>query len=183
MPCAVYCTGHFLLFLNKEKPSDDKVLIAPKHCSSYRSEKNSFHLSGIADLQSQVLYPYLKVHRSCELLSTLSKKGGIFFSIASGFPTLIETRRSRKRHCLSAENSMAFAASEIHCFYWKLFQLFNHDFCTFVNISATEGDDNVTFFCICENIICNFLKGVEPDTSGNLLGKILCVNSVGVDLS
>lgn len=104
-------------------------------------------------------------------------------SIVSGFPTLIEVRRSRKRHCLSAEISMAFAAYKIHFIKWNLFQFLNHNLCTLVNITAAESDYNVTLFCVCKHIVCNFLKAVEPDASGNFLCKILCVNSVGVDLA
>ena len=106
-----------------------------------------------------------------------------FNSIVSGFPTLIEVRRSRKRHCLSAENSMAFAAYKIHYILWNLFQFLNHDFCALVNVATAEGDYHVTLFCVCEHIVRNFLKAVEPHTSGDFFCEVLCVNAVGVNLT
>ena len=69
-------------------------------------------------------------------------------SIVSGFPTLIEVRRSRKRHCLSAENSMAFAVYKIHFINWNLFQFFNHHFCGLVNVTATEGNNNISLLSV-----------------------------------
>lgn len=98
-------------------------------------------------------------------------------------PHAYRARRSRKRHCLSAENSMAFAAYIIHINRWKLFQFFHHYFRTLVNVTATECDYDVAFFCIGKHIVSDFLKAVEPHASGNLLCKVLCVNSVGIYLS
>lgn len=104
-------------------------------------------------------------------------------SIVSGFPTLIEVRRSRKRHCLSAENSMAFAALIIHLFCWNLFQFFYHHFCGLVNVTAAESDDDIALFCVLQGVVNNLLKGVEPYTAGNFICKVLCVNAVGVNLA
>lgn len=104
-------------------------------------------------------------------------------SIVSGFPTLIEVRRSRKRHCLSAENSMAFAAYKIHFIYWNLFQFFNHHFCGLVNVTATEGNNNISLLSVFQCMLHNLFKGVEPHTAGDFFCKVLCVNSVGVNLA
>ncbi len=78
---------------------------------------------------------------------------------------------------------MAFAALIIHFILWNLFQFLNHNFCALVNVTAAESDYYITLLSVCQHVVSNFLEGVEPHAAGDFIGKVLCVNSVGVDLS
>ena len=82
-----------------------------------------------------------------------------------------------------AVSIIAVWKSIIHGKILHILKLFDHHFCCLVDIAAAERDYNIAALCVFDNVVRNFLKGVEPDTSGYLIGKILCVNIIGISFS
>ena len=55
--------------------------------------------------------------------------------------------------------------------------------CTLVDISAAEGENQVTGLSVGNHIIRNLRELREPDTAGNFLRQLSGINAIGILLT